>query len=287
MYYLFIALSVLMFGACFALTDAYQKVRSGSLKSSLENGFVGAAAGLFVLLLISGFELKTTPFTLLMATLLAINGIAFTFFSFQALGRTNLSLYALFSMLGGMVLPFFQGILFYNETVSLAKVICFVLVCVALSLTVSKKKKRGGAPYYIGIFVLNGVSGVISKFFTAAPWEKGSAINFSIWVAIITALITGISLLFFHAKQEKRPPYSWQAFAISAGNGVLNRVANLLLMLALVHVDASLQYPMVTGGIIMISTLISALGGARPSKKEFGAVIVAFLGTLALFLIKI
>ena len=54
----------------------------------------------------------------------------------------------------------------------------------------------------------------------------------------------------------------------SAGNGALSKVANFLLVLALVHVDASVQYPMVTGGTMIVSTAISFFCRQKPSKRE-------------------
>ena len=57
------------------------------------------------------------------------------------------------------------------------------------------------------------------------------------------------------------------------------------MIIALAHVDASVQYPMVTGGVIIISTLISLFGERKPSKKEMLSVVVAFLGLLLLFAI--
>jgi len=56
---------------------------------------------------------------------------------------------------------------------------------------------------------------------------------------------------------------------------------------ALLHVDASVQYPMVTGGVMIVSTIICFFGDRKPSKKEIISVLVAFVGMLALFVIPI
>ena len=276
----------MLFGICFALNDTYRKLRTSCLASSLESSFVGSVAGLAVLLMIGGFSFQATPFTLLIAFLSALSSIVFTFCSFQALDSANLSLYSLFSMLGGMALPFFQGILFYGEKITLAKIICVILVCIALGLTVSREKgKRGGIYYYIGVFVLNGMAGVLSKVFASAPYAKTDAQWFSIWIAVFTAVISGVLWLVFFRKKAL-PGYTWKAFSVSALSGSVNRLANFLLVLALAHLDASVQYPMVTGGVIIVSTVICFFGKNKPAKKEILSVLLAFLGMLALFLIK-
>ncbi len=285
MYYLIVLSAVAMFGGCFALNDAYRKLRSSSMASSMESSFVGSLAGLFVLLIISGFGFEATPFTLAIAFFMALNDMAFTYCSFRALDSANLSMYSLFSMLGGMTLPFFQGILFYGERITVSKGVCFVFVCIALMLTVSRDKTKRGTGFYIAVFVLNGMAGVLSKIFTDAPYAKTSADWFSVWVAAFTIVLSGALWLIF-SRKEKIQHYSWKAFSVSSLNGALNRVANFLLVIALVYLDASVQYPLITGGVIIVSTLLSFFSDSKPSKKEIGAVAMAFLGTLALFLIR-
>ena len=286
MYYFLVMIAVVIFGGCFSLSDAYRKERGSGIVSSMESAFVGSAAGFIILLAVSGFDFQATPFTLLLAFIAALCGIVFTWCSFKALERVNLSVYSVFSMLGGMVLPFFQGILFYNESITVAKIVCVVFICIALALTVSKDRKGGGLLYYVGIFVLNGMSGVLSKIFTASDFEKTNAEWFSIWIAVFTALLAGILWLLL-VKCSGMPRYTWKAFGISSLSGALNRVANFLLVVALVHIDASVQYPLITGGVMIISTLICFFGKNKPTKKEVLSVLMAFLGMLALFLIKI
>lgn len=287
MYYAIILLSVVMFGGCFVLNDEYRKMRGSSVKISLQFSFISSLAGLIVLLCVNGFKLECTPFTLCMAMMAALNGFGFTFCSFKSLGRINLSLYSLFSMLGGMVLPFLQGILFYGESITAAKIVCFVLICVALLLTVEKGEKKQGTIYYIGIFVLNGMSGVLSKLFTSAPFEKTSAAGYSILSAVCSVVIAGLLLATIFRSQKAESKSTAASVAVSAANGITNRIANYLLVLALAHVDASVQYPMVTGGVMIVSTLVCFFGKNKPSKKEVLSVIIAFIGMVALFAIPV
>lgn len=288
MYYGMILLSVATFGGCFAMKDVYRKMRGSSFFISLESGFVGAFAGLLVLLIINGFQFDLTPFTFLMAFLVALNGVGFSFFSFKALDVINLSVFSLFSMLGGMLLPAVLGLIFYGEPMTLAKGVCYVFIFVALLMTVSREKKGKGWIYYLGVFVLNGMSGVLSKIFTEAPYEKTNAAGYSIWSALLTGVLSlVIFLILLLTKKEKHKPYNLKAFGVSAVSGASNKIANFLLVISLAHVDASVQYPMVTGGVMIVSTLICFFGERKPGKKDIVSVGLAFLGMLALFVIPI
>jgi drug/metabolite transporter (DMT)-like permease len=259
----------------------------------MESACIGAFAGIIVLLAIDGFAFEYTPFTLLMAVLTALNGMAFTFCSFRALDYINLSLFSLFSMLGGMVLPFFQGILFYGEDFTFAKGVCVVFIIMALLCTLEKSEKKKGMVYYVGIFVLNGMAGVISKIFATGTLPKTSAAGYSVWCAAVTILLSGIAWIVLVQREKRRALVAvlrekkvmLQSYGIGALCGAVNKVANFLLVLALVHVDASVQYPMVTGGTMIVSTALSFFGEKKPNKREMLGVFLAFMGMLALFLI--
>ena len=295
-YYLLIVLSVAMFGGGFALQDTYRKKRGSGIKISMESAFIGSLAGLLVLFIFNGFSLEITWFTILMAILSAVNSIAFTFCAFKSLDYINLSFFSLFAMLGGMALPFFQGILFYGEGITLAKGFCVVFICLALAMTVEKGDKKKGGIFYIGIFILNGMAGVISKIFTASELPKTSAAAYSIWIAICTIVLSGVVWLLltlldkrkgWQTQEKPAKKALWQSYAIGTLYGAINKVANFLLVIALAHVDASVQYPMVTGGTMIVSTLICFFGEKKPSKKEMISVALAFAGMMVLFLIPV
>jgi len=288
MYYGLIIVSVFMFGANFILQDVYQKMRGNTLRISLEATIIGSFAALIALLIINKFKFEYTHFTLLIAFILSLDGLLFTFCSFKALGTINLSLYSLFSMLGGMLLPFFQGIFFYNEPFTLAKGVCLVLIIVALSLTITKDKNKSGFIYYVGIFVLNGVGGVFSKIFTESKYPTTSSAGLNMLVTIVSIVLCSAMLLFYikpYSSQEK--PIDVKNSSVIAISGGVSRIANYLLVIALLHVENSVQYPMVTGGVMIVSTLSCYLRKQKPLVKELISVLIAFLAMIALFAIPI
>lgn len=275
--------AVVMFGLQFFCNQQYERECKSSFTSSMMFIFGGALAGLVVLFIVNGFKWEFTPFTLFMASLAALDGMIFNFCSMKALGKINLSLYSLFSMLGGMVLPFCLGVFFFDEKFTLGKAICLVAVIVALSLSVEKGKSKGGTIYYIGVFVFNGLSGVISKFFQASDFAKTSEAAYSVWTAVVTAVISGVFLLFSFRKSPMK--LSLKAVLCMSGNGILNRVANYLLLLSLAFLPASVQYPMITGGVMIVSTLLSYFTPNKPKVKEWISIALSFAGIMAMILI--
>ena len=281
MYYGIVTIAVLMFGIQFYLNDKYQKENGTGTSSVFIFSFISAVVGVICLAIINGFDFSFTPFTLIWAFVTALNLILCSICTLKALEKVNLSVYSLFSMLGGMVLPFVVGLVFYNEPMSAAKAVCVMLVVLSMLITVNWKNKTGGELYYVGVFILNGMSGVLSKIYESATYPKVSSAGYSLWIAVMSVAITAAVLIAIF-KQVKRP--NIKAVLYSAGGGALNRIANFLLLIALAVLPASVQYPFVTGGVIIVSTVIAALTKQKPSKKEIFAVALSFIGILALLL---
>lgn len=282
MYYAIITFSVVLFGVQFLLNNNYQKESGSGMGATFIFSLINSIVGLICLLIINRFQFEFNAFTVLMASLAAINSIAYTFCSLKAFEHINLSLFSLFTMLGGMILPFLLGIFFYDEPFTLGKAVCLILITAALILTIERGEKKNGTIYYAGVFILNGMSGVISKIFQSAPYEKSNEAVYSIWMALSTAVISAAILLIIRNKLEKP---SKKAVLYTVGYGAVHRIANYLLLIALAVLPASVQYPFVTGGVMIVSTVISALCHQKPSKKEISAVALAFIGILALVLI--
>lgn len=187
-------------------------------------------------------------------------------------------------MLGGMTLPFLQGILIYGESLTAGKIICVAMICIALALTVRRDHSSRNYIYYAGVFLLNGTSGVLSMIYTASTAAKASAAGYSILICLCTACIAALLLPAF--RKQDTPKLTLKSTAIGALSGAGNKIANFFLVIALSHVDASVQYPMVTGGVMIISTLLCFFGQKKPSRRELLSVLIGFAGMLALFLIQ-
>ncbi len=281
MYYGIISIAVLMFSVQFFFTDRYEKEMGSGAASTFFYSLLSAMAGGICLFCVTGVKIGVTPFTLLMATATAVNTILFSYCSLKALGRINLSLYSVFSMLGGMMLPFAVGILFYNEDVTAGKLLCTILVIAALACTVNRDGRKGGTLHYIGIFVLNGMSGVLATLFQKLSFDKTDEASYSLWTAVIMAVIS-LVVLAPVMKKIKKPRLS--VILYSFGGGAVNQIANFLLIIALAVLPASVQYPFITGGVMIASTVIAAITGQKPSKKEILSIVLSFIGLILLVL---
>ena len=66
----------------------------------------------------------------------------------------------------------------------------------------------------------------------------------------------------------------------AAIGGLINGVANLLLLFSLTTLEPSLQYPIITGGSIFLSALIGLVFKEKPNTKTWISVAFAVVGTI-------
>lgn len=278
MYYLLVLSAVFLFSLQFLFNQKFQQNRGESLESALEFSLYKSIVIVVIMFFIGKFSIQITTFSVLMATLYAVSGIAMTAFSMKAFAVANLSVYSVFSMLGGMLLPFVLGIGFYNEELSLFKLLCCLLIIVSVLLNIKKgKQDKKAILYYMAVFVLNGMAGVLSKIHQSSSLPHTDSTGFMLISSLITAIISAVWLL---VSYKKIPLIKGKNLLYTTGYGVFNGIGNLFLLISLSNLPASVQYPLVTGGVMVFSTAISALRKEKITAKEYVAAGISFVASV-------
>lgn len=219
----------------------------------------------------------------------------------------KVSAYSVFMMLGGMILPYFYGLLYLDETVSIARiaglfVLVFALPCAALDYRKGDKfntktifASKPGFYYVLCvlIFILNGCTSIISKAHsintTAVP-----AANFIFYVNLLQMIINGT--VYFIYKTIRREPGKQGNTESKSQNkkfavltiilyAIISGTGYLFMLIPAKTVPAVMLYPFVTGGSIILSTLSAKMFfKEKISRLALIGIILSFAGTL-LFLI--
>jgi len=169
--YILILIADLLFSVQFLATKIYSKNNPKAVVTSFSFSLGSNFVMLFYLLALTGFAPKFSFFSLGMALISALMSVSSSYCSIAALSHINLSMYSMFLMLGSTMIPTVFGILFWREDITLGKIICVVLITVALVLGVERGQsgKKGGAKYYFLCFLLNGFSGIVAKYHQMHP----------------------------------------------------------------------------------------------------------------------
>ena len=277
-YYLLVSAATVLFALQFLFNQKFEEERGNSLKSALEFTLYKSIVIIVMMLVISGFKIIITPLSVGLAVIYAAACILMTYFSMKAFAVANLSVYSVFSMLGGMLLPFLAGVGFYNEELTPFKIICCVLIVVSVLLNLrGGKQSKKAFLYYMAVFILNGSVGVISKIHQSSELPHTDSTGFMFLTSAVSVIISALWLLVQH---KKIPLIKGKSLGFAAGYGIFNGVGNWLLLISLVNLPASVQYPLVTGGVMVFSTIISAVRKEKLSKTDYIAAAISFVASV-------
>lgn len=278
LYYALVFGATILFALQFLFNQKFETVRGSDLKSALEFTLYKNTVIVIMMLIISGFKIVITPFSAALSVVYAAACILMTYFSLKAFAVANLSVYSVFSMLGGMLLPFLLGVGFYNENLTVFKIVCCVLIAISVLLNLKGgKQSKKAFFYYMAVFVLNGGVGVISTIHQNSDLPHTDSTGF-MFLSSLAGVIIGA--LWMMIKYKKIPLIKGKALLYTSGYGIFNGVGNWLLLVSLIHLPASVQYPLVTGGVMVFSTVISIIRKEKLTKTDYIAAAVSFIASV-------
>ena len=312
MYYAMLIGASFLFGSQFMVTKAFEKNYGKTVRASLSFSLLYSLfAGVifFILKLISsGTVFNLNPFSLCMAFGLSLVNILSSAIGIKTLALGDIAVYSLFLMLGGMIVPFFAGIVFLKESVSVCNLIGVAIMIIALCLPVffGKKNKNAGEAQTDGdtkkktsvffyvlcvfLFILNGLSSTLSKFNSVREGAALGAeftfytygIQFVISLAAF-ALTTASGKSDKTQNEEKQPGILFRPVAIGCGAafGAVNGTAFLMSSVAAEHVVAVAQYPLITGATILFSSLLAFLFyREKPTALQLVQIVISLAATI-------
>lgn len=312
MYYAMLIGASFLFGSQFMVTKAFEKNYGKTVRASLSFSLLYSLfAGVifFIIKLISsGTVFNLNPFSLCMAFGLSLVNILSSTIGIKTLALGDIAVYSLFLMLGGMIVPFFAGIVFLKESVSVCNLIGVAIMIIALCLPVffGKKNKNAGEAQTDGdakkktavffyvlcvfLFILNGLSSTLSKFNSVREGAALGAeftfytygIQFAISLAAF-ALTTASGKSDKTQNEEKQPGILFRPVAIGCGAafGAVNGTAFLMSSVAAEHVVAVAQYPLITGATILFSSLLAFLFyREKPTALQLVQIVISLAATI-------
>lgn len=277
MYGLLIA-AAFLFAFQFLFNQNFRRANGDGLDSTVTFSTYTNGISFLILLILNGFQLKITWFSLLISFIYALVLLGYQYSGLKSFATANLSVYSIFTMLGGMLLPLAYGVIFCDEKLSFFKVMCVVLIIIATVMSVEGGKGKGNnLKYYISVFILNGLVGVLSKIHQSGAELAVDSRSFMATVNLMTFILCIIIQLVKNKKIQLVPikqVANLGAYAFCSGIG------NLFCLIALTSLPASVQFPIITGGVMAFSTLISLIRKEKPSAKTLVSAVIAFASTV-------
>lgn len=277
MYYSLLIIATILFSSQFLFNQKYQQEAGSKINASLIFSIITSIASVILMFIIGGFKFEFSVFSLIIAFIYAVTLILYSIASIKSFSVVNLSVYSVFAMLGGMLLPFIYGIAFNNEPLTINKIICCALIGLSLFLTTNKSTTANkGKIYYIAVFILNGLVGVLSTIHQS----NVNAVDSSSFMALTQGWVFIIALIIFIITKQPKPEINKKTIGFSSGYAIFSGIANLLALIALTKLPASVQYPIITGGTMVFSLFISLLRKENVTKKNVISTVIAFVASV-------
>ena len=302
-YYIMILIAVVLLAVQFASNRAYSIRQGSSAKASLTfTTLVGftCAVVMFLIAVISGEGFVITPYSLGMGAIVAALCCSYTFIGFKIMALGSLSVYTMFLMLGGMMLPYLYGVFMLDEAVSVWRIIGFILLALSLVFPVVAREKAGKSSVIfivlcLAVFCLNGCVSITSKVHQINEvYAKSGSASFSFITNSINAVMSAVGLAILNAREKKqqtqkdgsaaaaeKPKTSVGVIAlIVLINAVAGGVSYVLQLVSAAHVAASALYPMITGGSVVLSALAGLICfKEKPDRISLIGLILSFAAT--------
>lgn len=291
-YYIFIIVASVLFSTEFAVKKKYQKIAGTDINATFLYNALSPIAFIIIMLAMERGIIEFTWFEFVVSLLWAVVFTAITYFSLKAFSLGSLSNYSLFLLGGGMLLPIIYGAIWGGDSFGFFKILGITLILSAILLQVNLKEKtnKKAMVCLLLLFLLNGFASVLAAVYQSNlfVFEKPSAVQFSILRSIVTVLFGVMGFMLTRSRKQEieqrkqlRSAYL-KSLPWALLGGIANGVANLLLLLALLKLEPSLQYPIVTGGSILLSALIGLLFKEKGNAKTWSAVAIAVIGAIVI-----
>ena len=276
--YLFLIIADLLFALQFLFNQQFRKRNGDGIDQTFTFSMYTNGISFLILLILNGFKLSINPVSFVIALIYSIVILCYSYSGLKSFATANLSVYSIFAMLGGMLMPFAYGVIFNSEDFSVSKAVCVLLIGISTALSFEKGKKNSkNLKYYFTVFVLNGLVGVLSAIHQSRNGEFVDSGSFMATVNICTFVIC---LAYHLIKNKKAPLLPIKEVGNLAGYAACSGIGNLLCLIALSTLDASVQYPIITGGVMVFSTLISIIRKEKPSARTLISTAIAFVSTI-------
>lgn len=294
--YFLVFISVVLLAANFMVTKLYQKNRPSNLKSSLDFGIIGAPVTFLLIFALNGFTMTVSTFSVVNCILKSLCA-AYSILGFEIMRRGNVAIYTLFLMSGGMLVPAVYGWLFLGEPATPLRVLGVAVIVFSVILSNLSKEKPNKILLLlcVAVFFMNGGVSVFSKLHQINPDEAVSTTDYMLIGILTSFLLNSFLRLGIFVKERLSKQEKNDIAQVPRGKLKLSALFPIFLILLSAVVSnasyflqlegarglpASVLYPMITGGSVVLSGIFALVFfGEKLSKREWISIALCLAGT--------
>ena len=299
----------LLAGLCFALQFCANKYfeqykKRGNTYTVLFTLWGKLASTLFfaVCFLVAHARMRINAYTFLVGAVQAALTLTVMLAGIPALKIGNMGMYTVAMMIGGMAVPTVFGALYFHGPFGILRGIAFCIIAVAVVLSAQSNGKKPcakAAALYVVLFLCNGAVGVFSDLHANKWCPQADGFAFVFVTSCIAALLCLPVLAVLYGIERKQqilpaPPRPFEKrsqavvyYLSPCLGGICNGLGNLLILVctAVKSMGSVATFPLVTGGTILCTTLLSFFLYKEKITVKSGIGIALILCALVLFVV--
>ena len=281
MSYVYVGIAVILLAFEFACSKKYQANEGTDLVAGLRfNGLTGLTTSI-IMLCILGFRLEWSAYSLGLAVAQTLCCIFYSVLGFRVLRLGGMALYSTFLMSGGMLLPYLVGVIFWEEQLSILRVLGVVMILGAVILSNFSRSKTSPKLILLCcvVFLLNGMVSIISKLHQISTIPTVGTTTFVMYAGLSKSLVCFAVLPFL----KKPGPFMTHkpSYGVIVGAALIGGTSYLLQLLGAKDLPATVLYPMITGGCMIVSAIAGRVFFRETlSKRQIFCIAICFAGTL-------
>ncbi|MGI6529794.1 MAG: EamA family transporter [Clostridia bacterium] len=285
--YLFMFFAIVSFSAQSIFTKKYQIKSSGGVYYGAFYSMVYGLILCMAFFMLSSFKISFTFEAVLWALIYAVSTVLCQICVIVALQKGSVGIVSMFSLSGGLIIPFMAGVLFWDESIGKFKIIgCILIILAFIYKNLSDRKEEKSNMLFVllcsVIFLTNGFVSVASK----AHQISANRVGTNNFLFICTALTTVVSFLIVVLSYRKNriENINVQRFKITYllfifGYALMNGVGNYFSLTAAKTLDASIQFPILSALIVCITSVIAfVVFKEKLRKRDVIAIAVNVIG---------
>lgn len=291
MNYILVLIADILLAANFICQKKFQNLGGNSNAAGILYSLIIGVSTAMIFFIINGFKMTFTLYSVFMAGTQAVLVTLYTLISFSILKKGNLTLYTLFLMTGGMVLPYIFGVIFLNEDFTVIRSVGLFLITVAVVLSNSgvKKPSKMHILLCILVFCINGFVSIVSKIHQIeTDLNSVNPTEFVFLTGAIKAVMCLPIYFILNRKTENEnsenkvyKPNLKKVLPIAFMAALFSGVSYMLQLIGASKLPATVVYPFITGGSIIFSTLAEfIILKEKPTKEQIIGIAICFVGTL-------
>ena len=282
--YLMLIFSTIVMASDFCLDKQYQNISGTSMRVGLNYNIIWGLIEAAVFFALNGFKLAITPFSLITAAVFALCVMSYKIIGLTILKSGGVSLYTMFLMTGGMMVPYVYGLIALNESFSPIQFAGLIIVILAVVLAYYSAVKFSNKLLFLCIlvFFVNGVTSVATKVHqieTVMPVV--SSVELLILTSLLRSVFAAIAYPFAAKSDSASSPLTTKSVVIIAASAVICCISNMINFTYAKTVPATVLYPIITGGTILFSLIANkVIFKEAITKKMVAAVVLCIIGLL-------